>query len=193
MKKSILFIVAFVSISSLVNAQDPSTVKKEIKTIKNEEATLQKEKKEKRKELRKLNGLEVSSLSKEHFAVDFSGVTDAKWIRSDYFDEATFIKDGKATVAFYDHEAKLVGTTQIVTYADLPAKAMDYINKKYTDYSKGTVIFFDDNEFNETDMVLYGLQFDDQDNYFVELSKNNSKLIVRVKPNGDVFYFKELN
>ena len=192
MKKSILFIVAFISYSSLVNAQDPTTVKSEIKTINKQEVSLKKEKKEARKELRKLNGKIADTRAKEHFATDFSNVTDAQWKRTDYFDEATFTKDGKTMVAYYDHEANLVGTTTGATFAELPAKAQNYIDKKYKDYIKGRVIFFDDNEFNASDMLLYGIQFDDEDNYFAELQKGNNKIIVRVNTAGQVYFFKQL-
>jgi len=41
-------------------------------------------------------------------------------------------------------------------------------------------------------MVLWGIQFDDADNYFVELSKGTKKIIVEVSPEGTVGYFKEL-
>jgi len=79
-----------------------------------------------------------------------------------------------------------------MTFTDLPEKAQKYINKKYKDYNKGVVIFFNDNEFNETDMLLYNLQFQDEDSYFAELSKDNKKIVVRSNAAGDVYFFKEL-
>ena len=192
MKKTVLLFGAFILLSSLVNAQDPATIKNEIKTINKQEAALKKEKKEEKKALRKLEGKEVSFTSKQHFAADFPDVNDVKWIRSDYFDEATFTKDGKETVAFYDQKGILVGTTAKVSFAELPEKGQKYIKEKFKDYGIGTVIFFDDNQFNDTDMLLYGSQFADEDNYFVELAKNNTKTMVRVRPNGEVFYFTEI-
>ncbi len=192
MKKSVFLVAAFISFSSLVNAQDPAIIKKEIKTISKQESALKKEKKEERKALRKLNGQEVSVQSKDQFASDFAKVTDVKWKRNAYFDEATFMKDGKVTVSYYDHASKLVGTTAVVSFAELPQNAQKYIKNKFKDYSIGSVIFFDDNEFNDTDMLLYGLQFDDEDNYFVELIKNSTKTLVRVRPDGEVFYFTEI-
>jgi hypothetical protein len=30
-------------------------------------------------------------------------------------------------------------------------------------------------------MVLYGIQFDDEDNYFVELTKGTSKIVLKIK------------
>jgi hypothetical protein len=41
-------------------------------------------------------------------------------------------------------------------------------------------------------MILYGIQFEDQDNYFVELSKASKKIVLQVNPEGAVFFFKDL-
>ena len=94
--------------------------------------------------------------------------------------------------AFYDINSKLVGTTQTKTFADVPIKGQEQIKKDYKDYTVGTVIFFDDNEANSTDMILYDIQFDDADNYFVELSKGTKKIVVQVNTEGDLFFFKDL-
>jgi hypothetical protein len=95
-------------------------------------------------------------------------------------------------VTFYDDQSKMVGTSNNVTFSELPKRAQQYINEKYKDYSVGPAVFFDDNEYNETDMVLYGLQFDDEDSYFVELAKDGKKIVVRSNSSGDVYFFKDL-
>jgi len=41
-------------------------------------------------------------------------------------------------------------------------------------------------------MMLYGKQFEDADNYFVELTKGAKKIIVQVDSQGLVFFFTEL-
>ena len=41
-------------------------------------------------------------------------------------------------------------------------------------------------------MILWGIQFDDADNYFAELSKGTKKLVVKVSPEGSVSFFKNL-
>jgi len=151
-----------------------------------------KEAKSERKALRKLERNEVNEVSKSSFFADFGNVPDVKWTKAEYLDEARFTKDGKDLTAFYDFDGKLVGTTQVKTFADLPPKGQKEIQTKYKDYSIGPVIFYDDNEYNESDMLLYGLQFEDEDNYFVELTKGNSKIVVRVDPRGIVYFFKQL-
>jgi len=145
-----------------------------------------------RKTLRKLEGTKVSELAKTNFYTDFGNAPDALWKRVDTFDQVTFTKDGKKMTAFYDFDANLVGTTSLKKFTDLPAKGQQEIKAKYKDYTVRTVIFFYDNQANETDMVLYGAQFDDADNYFVELTKGAEKIVVEVNPSGFVSLFKKL-
>ena len=101
-------------------------------------------------------------------------------------------KDGQLTTAFYDIAGKLVGSTRYVTFSDLPARSQKDIKEKYKDYTIGQVLFYDDNENNDTDMFLYGAQFGDADNYFVELSKGTNKIVLQVNAEGAVFFFKNL-
>jgi len=145
-----------------------------------------------RKELRKLEGNVVSDRSKNAFITIFGNVPNVNWKRSNNFDEATFTKDGKKMTSFFDFDSNLVGTTSVKTFADLPLAAQKEVKLKYKDYQIGPVILFDDNEANDTDMILYDTQFDDADNYFVELSKDNSKTILRVNTDGAVFFFKKI-
>lgn len=86
----------------------------------------------------------------------------------------------------------MVGTTSPRTFADLPTKGQLHINAKYKDYSIGQIYFFDDNELNESDMRLYDMQFEDADSYFVELEKGDKKIVLKINPQGDLFFFKQL-
>ena len=193
MKKLLfLFAVSFL-IASSVNAQtDKEVVKSEIKNDKKKESAIKKEKREERKELRKLEGKEVSYQAKEAFRGDFGNIPVSKWERLTNFDKATFVKDGKFMEAFYDADADLVGTVTPRSFTDLPAKAQKYINEKYNGYTIGNASFFDDNEKNQTDMILYSEQFDDADNFFIELKRDDQKIVLRVDPGGDVSFFKKL-
>lgn len=135
----------------------------------------------------------MSYRAKQAFYSDFGNIPVTEWERTVNYDRATFTKDGQVMKAFYDADAKLVGTISDKTFEDLPANAQKYINEKYKDYSKGSVILFDDNEVNETDMIMYGQQFEDADNYFVEMKKDNKTIILQANMEGDVTFFKQLN
>lgn len=84
-----------------------------------------------------------------------------------------------------------MGTSEKKTFSVLPSKAQVYILDKYPTYKIGEVVFFNDNEQNDTDMVLYGQSFEDADNYFVGLEKDNKTTVVKVNMSGEVSYFTE--
>ncbi|HTF27222.1 MAG TPA: hypothetical protein VK625_00180, partial [Flavitalea sp.] len=141
---------------------------------------------------RKLEGKEVSYQAKQAFYTDFGNVPAGRWMRTSNFDEVLFTKDGHLMKAYYDFDANLVGTTSRKIFADIPMNAQKFIDKNYKGYIKEKVVLFDDNEPNETDMILYGEQFDDADNYFVELKKDNKEIVLQVNMSGDVSFFKQL-
>ena len=193
--KKVFFLSATAAILmvSTYAQSDESSAKNDIANLNKEEAVIKKEKKEDKKELKKLYGNKASYRAKEAFYRDFGTIPVSKWERTINFDEATFTKDGQQMKAFYDSDAQLVGTISPKTFADLPANAQKVINKRYKDYTIGDVRLFDDNEWNETDMVLYGQQFQDADNYFAELTKADKKIVVKVNMEGEVEYFKQMN
>jgi hypothetical protein len=187
MKKLAILSITFMF--AMISMQSPAQYSGKENGKKNE---MKKELKTNVKPLKRLKGSNVSSLSKTSFYADFGDIPNVEWTRSATFDEARFIKDGQKITAYYDYFSKLVGTTSVKTFADVPADGQKEIKAKYKDYSIGPVIFFDDNEANETDMMMWNNQFDDEDNYFVELSKSNNKIMVRVDMRGNVFFFKKL-
>jgi hypothetical protein len=127
-----------------------------------------------------------------NFYMDFGYIPIVGWEYSDELDKISFLKDGVLCTAYYGFDSKLVGTISNVTVADLPAHALDKINKNYKGYTIGNVIFFDDNELNETDMLYYNRRFDNEDKYFVELQNDREKIVVQVNDVGDVSFFKAL-
>jgi hypothetical protein len=131
--------------------------------------------------------------TEQHFQTDFPNAANVSWKRAG-FEEALFTSDGKEMKAFYDYDHTLIGTTTPVNYIDLPAIARKYIEKHYSDYTPQSVILFNDNDYNQSDMVLYGNAFEDADNYFIELSNNNNKIIVlQVNMEGLVTFFRDLS
>ena len=131
-------------------------------------------------------------MAKDNFFADFGDVPNVKWKRVDLYDEATFMKEGKEMKAFYDFDSKLVGTTKSMTFADLPKNAQMEIKKDYADYEIGSVFFFDNNEANDGLVLLYGIESESQNNYFVELTKGTKKAILQVLDSGEVFFHENL-
>ena len=138
------------------------------------------------------NRIEVSYFTRNSFVRDFPDAKNIQFVKEGNFDEVFFTSDNKNLIAYYDNEAKLVGTTQKLAFSDLPANVQKEIHKHYAGYGVEEVVKFDDDEINETDMILYGTPFDDEDNYFVELKNNNKDLVIKVNGAGNVTYFKDM-
>ncbi len=192
--KRILFVSAAALMTFMsVQAQSSDEISKnENGTSKEDRKEVRKEKKQARITLRKMEGGYINPMSKDNFYRDFGDQPDAKWTKGSFFEEVEFMKDGIATTAYYDYDAKLVGSTCLKRFEDLPADAQKQIKKDYKDYTIENIVFFDDNENNDTDMILYNDQFDDEDNYFVELIKDNKKVIVEFTMDGQTNFFKAL-
>ena len=145
-----------------------------------------------REEFKKSKGPYISYMARDEFRIDFGNTSEVVWRREAGYDVATFAKGGTVETAYYDDAGGLVGTTIQKSFEDMPIKAQKYINKHYGDYTKGDVILFDDNEFSETDMILYGQRFEDEDNYFIELIKGDKRIVLQSNLSGDVSYFTHM-
>lgn len=130
--------------------------------------------------------------TEQHFETDFPNATNVSWRRAG-FEEALFTLNGKEQKAFYDYNHDLIGTTTVVDYSVMPEAARKYIEKHYGDYTTQQVILFNDNEYNDSDMVLYGNAFDDADNYFAVLSNNNKTIVLQVNREGLVTFFRDVS
>jgi hypothetical protein len=122
------------------------------------------------------------------FTEDFPNAKYVTWADG-RFVEASFLDGDVMKTAYYDEENKLVGTTSDVDATALPEKARDHIDKMYPGYTIEKVIFFDDNEENDTDMSLFNQSFEDEDNYFPLLIKGSRQIILKVSPEGEVSFF----
>jgi len=125
------------------------------------------------------------------FSKDFPKAKDVSWSYSEFV-EATFFDNNVEKTAYYDEDNNLVGTANEVDVAALPEKARDHINKMYPGYTIEKVIFFDDNEANDTDMSLFNQSFEDEDNFFPLLINGSKRIILKVSPEGEVSYFGNL-
>jgi hypothetical protein len=157
-----------------------------------------KDEKETKAELRKTereanrNDRNVSYQSNQAFLRDFPDADNVNWRTVSFYEVAEFNNKGTITKAYYDMDNELVGTTTEKAFSDIPLVAQKHIKKNYSSYTPENVILFDDNEYNDTDMELYGTTFDDEDNYFVSLKKDKETIVLKVNTSGDVSFFKKL-
>lgn len=193
MKKLLALSAATFVLASAINAQrSDEFVRNNMASLNSQESVIKKEKLEDKKELKRLEGNDVSDQSRDQFYNDFGSIPETQWKKTAKYDEASFIKDGQVLNAFYDADSKLVGTTSDITFTDLPSKAQESINEKYKDYSVGDVLFYHDNELNDDDMALYSEQFDDGDSYFVELKKEDKEIVLQVHMDGVISFYTQL-
>lgn len=134
---------------------------------------------------------QIGFMAREAFYRDFREATDEHWTSGKTMDRVDFVWNGKNLSAYYDQQANLIGTTEQRSWEDLPEKARKDILKKYPGFTAHDVIFFEDNTFNETDMILYDNRFDDADNYFVQLMNGDREVVLQVSPEGYVSVFRE--
>ena len=132
--------------------------------------------------VKRLQGVEagkVKALTVKRFNQNFGSVTNVVWQKSKSLDKVSFTKDGLNLVAYYNAASKLVGTSS----ADMPVQAMTDLKSRFKDYSVESVIFFDQNEANAISKLVYGTQLKEE-NYLVELSRDQKTIVVSVKVKG---------
>jgi hypothetical protein len=151
-----------------------------------------KTRKELRTETRAENDNEVSDFTGDQFAKDFPDAKNVQFVKKENFDEIDFVSGKEMLSAYYDYKNELVGTIQKKTFADLPENAQNEILKKYAGYNIDGVVKFNDNDSNETDMIVYGTSIDDADNYFVELKNDSNAIVVKVGLPGEVSFFTNI-
>jgi hypothetical protein len=192
MKKLILLLLGIFFTLALIQAQAQTT--KETNPVGSNSKQDQNDGKmeKQKKRARKLEGSNVSPLAMANFRTEFGNIPDVTWERQDFMDVATFTKNGEVVKAYFGYDGQLVGTVIHKKFEDLPAKAQKSITDKYKDYTIGDVIYFTDNNQIPDEMVLYGLPFESADAYFVELKKADKKIVLKVTPEGQVAFFKEL-
>jgi hypothetical protein len=191
MKKLFILSAATFILIATINAQASQVSPEKSSNDQKKEALISKKKKPaETEELKKLKGAEVSPLAKQEFYQIYGNIPGAVWKRTLNYDQVFFSRDGKAMTAYYDADAKLVGTITQQKFEDLPSDSQKYINEKYPGYITEDVVFFNDNELNITDIVLFNKQFDEEDCYYVKMKKDNQEILVKVKMSGDISSLK---
>jgi hypothetical protein len=129
---------------------------------------------------------DVGVLTKSQFANDFPDATNVHFESTKDFDKISFVQGSKEFTAYYDYQSQLVGTTEKKSFADLPSNAKYEILRKYAGYAIADVVEFNDNQSDNSEMILYGNSYHDGDNYFVELKTNSKAILVKVDLSGRV-------
>jgi hypothetical protein len=124
----------------------------------------------------------VSYTVENQFDSTFGNAKNVVWAVTSNFQKATFTQDDVQMTAFYDLQGNYLGITQDVDYSTLDAKAKATIADKYKGYGVKEVIKFDN-----TDAQNF-----EQTTYFVDLKGAGDEILVRVAPDSNVYFFKEV-
>jgi hypothetical protein len=136
---------------------------------------------------------EASPIIKSQFTADFPDAKNVHFALVKDLNEISFTQNKEKMNAYYDDRDQLLGTIRKVSFADLPDNAQKEIQHKYPDYTIANVVKFDDNECDNTEIILYGVSMDDADNYFVELKNDSKAMVVKVDLSGEVNYLTTMN
>lgn len=201
MKKLVLLVASLMFTVCLSQAQtvQEKKVKSELRSLdRKHDPKVKEEKKNLRHELRKLEGNDVSESSQSEFHKDYGVFPDEKWERTANYDKVNYTKNGQSMVAYYDGDYDNLGNSTLIgiltdkKFSDLPAKAQETINTKYKAYTKSKILFFEDNVNNDSEMVMFGHQLKDANNYFMEMSKDGKNIVLSISKNGDVDYYSNM-
>ncbi len=125
----------------------------------------------------------ISLTVMNRFRQEFGAVPDVKWEKSNSFAKATFTKDRRKMTAWYNKDARLVGTSSAKTFKDMPGQLQEKILSAYNDYYVVSVLGLDSMRGNRPN----GAQ-----NWLVELSDGTAKIIVRVNVAGETTLVKKI-
>jgi len=89
----------------------------------------------------------------------------------------SFVLDSTSMQAFYNAEGEQVAVSRVISYKNLPLRALTTLESKFGNYTATEVIEMD----HSTEGTCY----------YVSLKSNNQKLIAQVSVGGEVSVFKK--
>lgn len=117
----------------------------------------------------------VNSTITENFKKQFKTADDVSWTVKNDFVKASFEKDGKAQVAFYNFNGELLSTSTPINIDDLPAAIKRAFAKKYDAYVVKEAVKMENDE--ET---AYYLSVENDEETLILKANNNNLSIFKV-------------
>jgi len=120
----------------------------------------------------------VNQKVRESFNKEFSTAGGVRWkqLKNENIFEAQFIYNNQRLCAFYDENGQLLVISRAIPAASLPLLVTKKLNSQYKDYQIQEVIEY----VNEGDT-----------SYFLQLEKNNQRVIVQAYSSGSTRIFKK--
>lgn len=189
--------IAFLSMFLLTsNVQAQTTTNPSLTTqFKQDEAHLNHDKKmvrevrEEKQQLKELNNIPDAIMQK--FNANFPKAQNVAWSVPANYVQVDFTSNGKHRAAYYDYNNHLIGTSHFLSYSMLPENGRARIARDYKGYTPVKTMFYDDNEDNDLNMILFDMPIE-KDSYFVQLKNGAKQIVVQVDTDGEVSYFSDL-
>lgn len=130
------------------------------------------------------NTANVSYAAQQEFDADFATAQNVTWTVNKNCQKADFVIDGVKKTAFYNLSGEFIGTTQNVDFKAIPVKSQKLIADDYKGLAAGDVFVFQANTSYNNSI--------EPTTYFVDLKSTSQELLVKVTPNGNVEFFKQI-
>lgn len=127
------------------------------------------------------------------FSIDYKDASNVVWKVDGNCQKAEFILKGTKVTAFYSLTGDFLGLTQAVDYKKIPAEAQKDIAANYKGYTIGEVIQLEPKQGADVSDLYAGSSFkNDPVVYFVDLKNDKEEILVRVTPDADIYFFKQV-
>jgi len=124
------------------------------------------------------------------FNTDFRDAENVTWTITPTSQKADFTIEGVKKTAFYNLNGAYLGVTEDIAFTAIPKSAQKEIGETYKGYTPGQVIKFLSSDPEPAFYVNLAIQAPESIDYFIDLKKADSEVIVRVNTQGSVFTFK---
>ncbi len=182
MKKLVFVSMTFLFVLAMTQLRAKSAVDKGVMTSESKSIATN---------FKEIDGNKVSSSTIKKFTEDFGSTSNVVWEKSKSLSKAAFTLNGRRMTAYYNSHAKLVGTTSAKSILDMPSQAQTQIKSLFKDYSVVSVVLFDNNGANNTELAKNGSSVNNG-NYLVSLIKDNNTIVVRIDIVGDTYSLKQI-
>lgn len=137
-------------------------------------------------------GAEVSYFAENNFLAKYQGAENVKWTVTNQFQKATFTLKGVKLAAFFDMNGEYIATTQFVDAKKLPAVGKNRLEKLYKGYEIEEVVRYDLDSQEDSRLEMLTGKRAYNTIYFASLKNNDEKVVLKITPDGDVSYLKNL-
>lgn len=135
---------------------------------------------------------EVSYFAENNFLSKYQAAKNVKWTVTNQFQKASFSMNGTKMAAFFDVNGDYIATTQYVDYEKLPAVSKSRLKKFYGNYTIEEVVKYDFDGQEDSNLYLLTGKRNYNTIYFASLKNEKDHMVVKITPDGEVSYLKDM-